>query len=125
MEEIKLPSQLTEEEKTQYNDTADQLAKTLNVTKVHVFVSIHPETQNRAVCYLKEPNFVTKIAMMDKASQMGAWMAANELREIITIKESSDALTYSESPESDAYKMGVNEYCMGIVNRFQDRFKKK
>jgi len=121
----KLPAQLTAEEHKQYDETADKLAKELNVSKVHVVVQINPETLERKVCYLKEPNYSTKIRVMDQATQLGVYTAAEQLREASVIKEASDAITYSESPESDDYKLGIVDYCLSMVNRLQNQFKKK
>ena len=121
----KLPAQLTEEEHKQYDAAAEKLAKELSVSKVHVVVQIHPETLERKVCYLKEPNYSTKIRVMDQATQLGVYTAAEQLREASVIKEASDAITYSESPESDDYKLGIVDYCLSMVNRLQNQFKKK
>jgi hypothetical protein len=108
-----------------YEEKAAALAIANNVTKVHPVVLITPDTLERTVCYIKEPNYPTKIAVMDKAASVGPYRAADELREACLIKEASDAITYSESPESDRYKLGVTEYCLGIVSRLQNQFKKK
>jgi hypothetical protein len=116
---------LSSAELEDYQNTADALAKQLNVSKVHVVVQVVPENLERKVCYLKEPNYVTKIRVMDKATSLGVYTAAEELREISVIKESSDAITYSESPESDDFKLGIVDYCLGMVSRLQNQFKKK
>lgn len=121
---ILLP-ELSEDENKAYDDKAAHLAKELNVSKVHVVVQIDKETFERTVCYLKEPNYPTKINVLNKASQLGAWAAGDELREASVIKESSDARTYGESAECDAYKLGITEYCMGMVTRMTNQFKKK
>ena len=118
-------SKLSDEEISAYDDRAAQLAKEKCVSKVHPVVMIDPETLDRKVCYLTEPNYPTKIRVMDKAATLGPWTAADELREACTIKEASDAITYSEAPDSDRYKMGINDYCLLMVNRLSNQFKKK
>lgn len=124
-EQQKLTAELTENEINEYGEVAERLAKEKVVSKVHPVVQIDPVSLERKVCYISEPNYATKLAVMDKASTVGPYRAADELREACLIKEASDAITYSESPESDRYKLGVTEYCMGIVNRLQNQFKKK
>lgn len=123
--EHKLPAELTEAEHKHYQETANQIAATKNISKVHPVVLIDPDTLDRHVCYLSEPNYVTKISVMDKAVTIGIYRAAEELRELSVIRESSDAITYSDSPESDQYKLGVADYCLGMINRLQNQFKKK
>jgi len=116
---------LSQAEHDQYKQVAEGLEKQLSVSEVHVVVQIDPVSLERKVCYLREPNYLTKIRVMDKATSLGVYTAAEELREISVIKEASDAITYGESPECDAYKLGIVDYCLGMVNRLQNQFKKK
>lgn len=121
-----LPPDLTEAEVKEYEAKAEELAKQLGVSKVHPVVQIDPERgYERQVCYLKEPSYTTKIRLMDKASTSGVFSAGEELRELCTIREASDAITYSDAPESDRYKLGVVDYAIGMVSRLQNQFKKK
>lgn len=120
-----LPDELTAEETKTYQDKADELAKKHEVSKVHPVVQIDKDTKERKVCYLKEPNYTTKIRVMDKVVQGGTYTAADELREAIVIKDASDPITYGESPECDAYKLGITDYCLTIVRRLSNQFKKK
>jgi hypothetical protein len=122
---IELTQELTDAELKNFDDKCEALAKELSVSKVHAVVQIDPDTLERAVCYLKEPNYLTKIRVMDKATTMGVYTAAEELREVSVVREHSDAITYSESPESDRYKLGIVDYCLGMVTRLQNQFKKK
>ena len=128
MEPIKkLTAELTAEETAAYDKRAAELATSHNDgRKVHPIVQID-STNNfaRSVCYLKEPNYVTKVRIMDKASTSGVYSAAEELREICVIKEESDPITYSEAPESDRFKLGVLDYAIGMISRLQNQFKKK
>lgn len=118
-------SVLSEEETAEYDQKAEALAKANNVSKVHPIVQIDPETLSRHVCYLKEPNYSTKIRVMDKATTIGVYTAADELREACLIREASDSITYGEAPECDRYKMGVTDYALTMVARLQNQFKKK
>lgn len=121
----KLSATLTDEENEEYSQKAEQLAKQYNVSKVHVVAQINPKTFQRFVCYLKEPNYVTKIRVMDKATTLGPFAAADELREACVIKEHSDSITYGESDECSPYKIGILDECLLMVNRYTNQFKKK
>lgn len=125
MEEIKLTPELTQEEIKQYDERAEGLAREKGVSKVHPVVQINPDTLERKACYLTEPNYSTKIRVMDKATTLGIYTAADELREACIIREASDAITYGESPECDRYKLGVTDYALTMVTRLQNQFKKK
>lgn len=121
-----LADELTDAENQQYAETADQLCKSIGgCSKVHPVVFIDAESKERTVCYLKEPNYATKIRVMDKTTTIGLFSAADELREACTIKEHSSPITYGDGPECDKYKMGVTDYCLTIVNRMRNQFKKK
>lgn len=116
---------LSDEEISEYEAKAEALAKQENVSKVHPVVQIDPETLSRHVCYLKEPNYSTKIRVMDKATTLGVYTAADEMREACLIRKASDPITYGDSPECDRYKMGVTDYALTMVTRLQNQFKKK
>ena len=124
-EEITLTAELSEQEIQQYEDKCVVLAKENNVPKVHACVIITPDTLERQVCYIKEPNFVTKINVLNKMTTLGVYPGANELREACIIKEASSPLTYGESPECDPYKIGVVNFCMGIITTYQSILDKK
>jgi hypothetical protein len=123
--EKKLTAELTDTELKSYADKADELAIKKGVSKVFPVVQVNPDTFERAVCYLSEPNYSTKIRVMDKATSSGIYTAADELREAVILKEDSDSITFGDSPECDPYKMGVTDFCLGMINRYQNQFKKK
>jgi hypothetical protein len=116
---------LTDQETAEYNKKAEELAKQLGHSKVHPVVFIHPETKERSVCYLAEPNFTTKLAIMDKSLMIGVYQAGEELMRLSMIKEASDECMYNEHPMYDDYRMGVVDFCLTMVSRFQNQFKKK
>ena len=121
-----LPIEITEEERKQYEERCVELATKYNVPKVHVCVQVKDDELNtRVVSYFKEPNYMTKLGLMDKAGTVGIHMAADELRLICQLKEESDPLTYSEHFTSDVYKLGLAQYCIGIIELISDKFKKK
>jgi hypothetical protein len=117
---------LSEDEIAKYELEAERIQKANNLpTKVHVVVQINPQTNERVVCYLQEPNYATKLVLMDKAAMLGQWQAGEEMRSICVITSESNPLTYGESPECDPYKMGVTEYSFGLVKRYLNQYKKK
>lgn len=120
-----LTAELTEVEAQMYGDKAKEIAKMKGFSQVHPVVQIDPTTLERKVCYLSEPNYFTKLALMDKAVQLGPYMAGEEMRTTCLIKEESDPITYGDYPECDSYKMGVVDYCLTMVKRLQNQFKKK
>jgi len=118
-------SKLSDAERAEYAERAEALAKQKAVSKVHPVVQIDPDTLERHVCYLTEPSYSTKIRVMDKATTLGVYTAADELRLACLISEASDPITYGDSPECDRYKLGVTDYALTMVTRLQDQFKKK
>jgi hypothetical protein len=120
-----LTKELSQDELDSYQLRSEEIAKELNVSKVHPVVFINPTSFERSVCYLSEPNFPTKLAIMDKALMLGVYQAGEELMRACVVKEHSDSVTYSEHPSSDEYRMGVIDYCLKMINRYQNQFKKK
>lgn len=120
-----LTPELTESELDFYEATAAQLAKKYAVSKVHPVVYIDKDTLKRTVCYLKEPNYLTKIRVLDKAATLGVYTASDELRVACTLKEESDPITYGDSSECDKYKLGVTDFAGTMVVKLQNQFKKK
>lgn len=125
MDNKELSIKLTEQEEAAYNQKAADLAKEIGHSKVHAVVFVHPETRERSVAYLAEPNFSTKLAIMDKSLMLGVYQAGEELMRISMIKEASDQCMYSEHPQFDDYRMGVVDFCLTMVSRFQNQLKKK
>ena len=123
-DETKQPPKLTEEEISYYDLESERIAKQVGVSKVHPIVMIVPDTLERKVCYVKEPNFDTKIRVMDKSVTIGFYSAAEELRQSCIVKESSDPITYGDGPECVRFKMGVVEQCLLMVKRLENQFKK-
>jgi hypothetical protein len=116
---------LTPEEVTAFETKATEIAKERGVPKVHPVVFIQPITFKRIVAYLRQPTFSEKLFAMDQALTAGVYMSANNLAELLLIREHSDALCVAESTESDDVKMGIVDYCMGLVSRYQNQFAKK
>jgi hypothetical protein len=120
-----LTTKLTAAEVAAYELRASELATELNHSKVHPVAFIHPTTLERSVCYLAEPNFSTKLAIMDKSLTVGIYQAGEELMRLSLIKEASDPCMYSEHPSSDDYRMGIIDFCLTMISRFQNQLKKK
>lgn len=120
-----LTEKLTEEEIASYDEKCTELAKRENVSKVHCCVIVTPDTFERRACFIREPNFPTKLNVLGKMVNVGIYPASDELREACTIKDASDPLTYGESSECDDYKLGVVNFCMGIIKPMQNAYSKK
>lgn len=112
---------LSPEELANYEAKANEIAKERGVPKVHPVVFIHPETKKRIVAYLRQPTFAEKLHAMDTALTAGVFMSGNNLMELLLIREHSDA---SIENDDDA-KMGLVDYCTGLVSRYQNQFGKK
>jgi hypothetical protein len=120
-----LPTNFTNAEQVWYEEQAKQLASKYKVSEVHPCVLIDPKTMERTVAFISEPNYLTKLTVMDKALNIGPYMAASDLRNQCILKEESDAKTYGDSSDCDVFKLGVDNFCMGIVTRLQNQFQKK
>ena len=121
----KLSNIITPEERQEIDDRAKAIAKREGVCKVHVFIALEPETNERIIAFLKEPSYLQKIMTYDKISTLGAFSAGDELREACTLKQDSDYRTYSENPEFDNYKFGLTTFCISMTEIAKDVFKKK
>ena len=118
-------TELTQEELAGYEAKCLELAKKYNVLKVYPYVGIDPNTDERVVGYLKEPGYVQKLYAMDKIASIGPFMAGEELRDALTLKEESDERTYSEMPIYDEFKIGMATECITLIKAIQNSFKKK
>ena len=123
-EEIKLSPEITDEEITLYEQAAGVLAKKYNVAKVHVYIGLG-EDNERIVGYLKEPTYVQKLMAMGKMSQTDPFMAAEEMRGVLTIEEDSDERTFSKSNECDKYRIGMATTCLTFLEIAANVLKKK
>jgi hypothetical protein len=113
-----------EEQKTDYAAHCIELATKHNCKKVHVCVQLDEEG-NEVISYVKEPDYMSKLALMDKAGQIGMHMAGEELRALFQLKEESDRRTYSDKWEDEKYKLGVAQFCLSIIEIALNQFKKK
>ena len=127
VEPIVLTDELSDIEWQQYNDRAKELARKYNVSKVHIYVGIDEKTKERVVGYLKEPNYIQKIMAMDKIATVGIFMASDELRQALTLKDvnESDYRTYDDSGLFDEYKLGMAGTATTILEVVKNSFKKK
>jgi hypothetical protein len=115
-----MEKELTVEESKQYEEIAANMAKKYSISKVHVFVVITDEGE-RVAGYLKEPSYVQKLMAMDKIATTGPFMAGDELRESLTLKDESDARVYTV----DEYKLGMASKCITMIEAYGNAFKKK
>jgi hypothetical protein len=122
---IELTDELSASETKEYNAKAEELAKKYGVSKVHIYVAIEPETKERIVGYLKEPNYMQKLFAMDKIATVGMFAAGDEMREALTLRDESDPRTYGTTSDCDPYRLGMTGSCIPIIEVIQNSFKKK
>jgi len=118
-------TQLTDKENAEFEAKATELAKKYGVTKVHVYVGIDSETDERIVGYIKEPSYIQKIFTLDKIATGGMFAAADSLLDILVLREESDPKTFESVPAFENYKLGMVGTCVGIIEVVQNSFKKK
>ena len=116
---------LSDQERAEIEAKCLELAKEKKVAKVHPYVAIRPEDGERIIAYVSEPNYQTKLHLMDKAVALGQHAAAEEYREMCLIREASHPLTYANTPDADPYKLGVVAKCLETITMVMDVFKKK
>lgn len=95
------------------NERAQQLTEQLNV-KVHPIVFKESEEAEPVIGFLKEPNRMVKLAVLDK-TLMGSFSAAAEMLDVILIKDESDPRLYSEKPEHDKFYLGAVKAAQDLI----------
>ena len=120
-----LSPEISQEEIALYEQAADVLAKKYNVAKVHIYIGLADETNERIVGYLKEPSYQQKIMAMGKLATTDPFLAAEEMRGVLTLQEESDERTYSEANLCDKYRAGMATTCLGFLEVATNAFKKK
>lgn len=122
-----LTSKLSPEELENYNRIAGEIAKREGAIKVHPVVLMDPVTFERIVAYIKEPNYMTKVAVMNKMSLQGPFIASMDLVEACLLKTDSDPRTYSETETEEVHraKLGVLNFCSELVKVLKDQYAKK
>jgi hypothetical protein len=118
--EIIASKKMTDEE---LQARADELSVVHSV-KVIPMAFEEEGNSERIVGFIKEPNRITKLRMMDK-SVMGAFTAAAEILEACLIREESDPRIFSEKAEHDKIYMGAVMACYDTVKYSVSTFKKK
>lgn len=125
MENQILSSEISAEEMAAFEAKAAELAVKYKCSKVHVYVGLEPETNERIIAYFKEPSYLQKILAMDKIATVGVFMAGDELRSALVLTEESDPRTYGNTSNCDIYKLGLTSACVPIIEMAANQFKKK
>ena len=120
-----LTPQLTEAEVLAFETKASEIAKQRGYVQVHPVVFIMPESLERIVAYLRNPTFTEKLYAMDQAITVGPFMSASNMSELVLIKDESHPLASSDAPQADMIRLGIVNYCMGLISHYQNQFKKK
>lgn len=113
------------EVKKQVTDRAAELEKKYDC-KIHplLFNSQDDGDGEWIIGFMKEPNRLTKIRVLDK-TLTGMMVASAELLEAIILKEESDPRIMSEAPEYDKYYLGAVMAAQSIIKYSANTFKKK
>lgn len=126
MNTVKLP---TPEEREQVVKEmalhAEELSKEHN-TKVHPLLFVDIEKGEFVKGYLKEPNLMTKLMILDKGV-MSALSSCAGVLPLYVIESESDSRLYRESsnPADHPHYLGAANYLMNLVQTSQDQMKKK
>lgn len=107
-----------------YQAKALEIEKALGIYKVHPLIFKDEETGEDIIGYLKEPDRIVKLRVLDK-SMMSPVTAAAELMEIILIKEYSDPRFSSERPQDDRIYLGATMAAFDLIKYSVNTFKKK
>lgn len=103
---------------------AEALKERLGV-KVHPLVfKIDEHDTELVVGFMREPNRMVKMRVLDK-SILSPMTAAEEMLQAILIKEESDPRIYSEDPEFDKLYIGAVMRASEIIKFSQQLYKKK
>lgn len=102
---------------------ADELTQSMGI-KVHPLVFMTQDESEPVVGFVKEPSRAVKLAVLDKA-MIGGFSAANQMLDVILLKEHSDSRIYSESPEHDKFNLGATNAAYELVNLSVNMIDKK
>lgn len=120
-----LSEKLTPEEVAFIESECERIASELKCGKVHACVQIYKTKGNeRVISYIQEPNYPTQLYLLDKAAELGAHQASENMRELCLIREASHALTYMDTVEASKFKVGVVRFCMNLIKVVNDELKK-
>lgn len=124
MTEIKTPHETLVNEMAAH---AAELTKKhgANVTPILFYDQADENQTDPLKGYLKEPNRLAKLRILDKSSQIGDFSASAEMIDLCLIKEESDPRIYSEAPENDKFFLGACYRCQQLITMSFDQIKKK
>jgi hypothetical protein len=105
------------------SDKAEQLSIREKCT-VKPLLFVDSQTGENVIGFLKEPNRLLKLRMLDK-SQHSAFSFAAEVLEVILLKEDSDKRFSSEKQEDDRFYFGAVTAAYEMVEMSVNNFKKK
>lgn len=120
-----LEAKLSQEEIAFIESECVRLATEHKCGKVHACVQIYKTNGNeRIISYMKEPNYTTQLYLLDKAAELGAHQASEDMRQMCIIKEASHPLTHIDTFEASKFKVGVVRFCMNLIKVVNDELKK-
>jgi hypothetical protein len=93
--------------------------------KVHPLIFRDEETSTDVIGFMREPNRVTKLRVLDKSITVGVFSASAELYDAVIIKEESDSRLFSELSSDDKLVLGATMAAYDLIKTSVNQFKKK
>jgi hypothetical protein len=109
--------------------TQEEIEAKASELKEQLKVDVHPLVfqtgeGDQVVGYIKEPDRMVKLRVLDKG-MISPVSAAAELFEVIMIKDASDPRIWGEKPEFDKFYLGAVIACYDLIKLSVNTFKKK
>lgn len=105
-------------------DKAAELSKREGVKVTPLLFYFRGNESDPVIGYLKAPNRLAKIRIMDKTEQTGNYSAAAEMIDFCLLKAESDPRITNESPEYDDLYMGCVVACQSLISASINQIKK-
>lgn len=94
--------------------------------QVYSYIIDMDEEDDYAVCFIQEPQRLTKMRIIDMlAQQQGVTAAGQMLFESSVIREESDKRIFSQDSKYDALYLTIITNCVDLITVYSDVIKKK
>lgn len=126
MQDKNKPKGVTDEMRQEAEQRAETIREKEGLVKVYPLIFWNPEADAPVYCFLKEPDYQAKLAILDRVTTHGVYSAAEYMRQLCTLTDHSDAISHGDTPQSDPYKLGVVAFIRdNLVTVYSDQYKKK
>jgi hypothetical protein len=102
---------------------ADEISKEIG-KKVHPIMFVDEDNNDQVIGYIREPERIVKLRVLDKSLQ-SPMTAAAECLEAVLLPEFSDERILSEDPVNDKIFIGAAMAALNIIQYSANQFKKK